>query len=409
MQIVSDVRLNRVAIKRRRLLLGAPLLRLATAASAVFYVAKFFFTSSADFSDMPPFAVIAYCVTSAITPAFIPLEVALYGTSAFQRVLGLLEFFIILLISYLLIVLMSNRKVQVLYLRRFGLSAANRMITQAIEGGLGRRYRVLTLDDTDFQPLEVPRIERILSRIAIPCAVLILFLAVFSEIGGQGLGLPDAVTVRIIGWFGLGLMGELLRVPLFTLMVVGVIILIYRWRIRQSLKLEIRSVEHIHRCLIRVRRLGGWLRRPSIMAPQALVVKVVDSLWQQTVSELVEQISLVICDVSEPTSNLTWEVENISARPEVACVFVGNAPAVHSWVEQIFGADVETAASRMKRLLHGQTIVVFDPARRFAQRRFNRSLRNSLENVWNSHSVRQALARDESRGCGPCGLGNRPL
>jgi hypothetical protein len=102
-------------------------------------------------------------------------------------IVWLLKSLAILATVYVLAALMSSRKTPVLYLRRFGLSDANRTIAQAINGGLGRQYRVITLDDSDFVPLEVPRIERILSRFGIPFALLVFFLAVDSLTGGQGL------------------------------------------------------------------------------------------------------------------------------------------------------------------------------------------------------------------------------
>ena len=71
----------------------------------------------------------------------------------------------------------------------------------------------------------------------------------------------------------------------------------------------------------------------------------------------------------------------MSASPEIKCLFVGNGPKVEIWVRQTSENDMETSASRMKSLLQEQTILVFDPARRFAQRRFNQSLRSRLENV----------------------------
>ena len=121
-----------------------------------------------------------------------------------------------------------------------------------------------------------------------------------------------------------------------------------------------------------------------MMAPQALVIKVVDRLWQEVVSELADHTHLVICDVSQPTNNLKWEVENMLARRNVRCVFVGDSPMVQTWAQADSDSNLEAPAARMKSLLHGQTILVFDPSQQFAQRKFNRNLRNSLENVSNT-------------------------
>jgi uncharacterized NAD-dependent epimerase/dehydratase family protein len=108
---------------------------------------------------------------------------------------------------------------------------------------------------------------------------------------------------------------------------------------------------------------------------------VVAKLWQEAVSELAKQVHVVICDVSKPTNNLKWEVEDMLARSKVRCVFVGDGAMVHAWAHANYDSNLATPASRLKSRLQDQTILVFDPARRFAQRRFNRNLRNSLENV----------------------------
>ena len=365
MQIASDIGLNQTGLKRRRRRLGARLLRLSVAAALIGFV----FIS-------PYEAIYAVALPFIVVPGML-------AEPAFERIAFLLVLLVVLAALYVLIALMSGRKTLVLYLRRFGLSDSNRMITRAIEGGLGRHYRVLTLDDSSFKPLEVPRTERILSRIGIPIAVLLLLVTFLSWGGGQGLGLPDKLLaiLFVLFPFAYGFGGILLLLPLLTLMPIVVAVLIYRWRIRRRSKLEIRSEEEIHRCLIRVQGLAAWLRRPSMLAPQALVVKVTDKLWQEVVSELAEAARLVICDVSEPTKNLIWEVEHVFAEPEIKCLFVGNGPMVRSWVQETGDEDPEAPRSWMKSLLQEQTILVFDPTGRFPQRRFNRNLRNSLDNV----------------------------
>src|SRR5215468_1731792 len=156
MEIASDVALNQTGLKRRRRRLSARLVRLAVAAGLIGLV----FTSPSE-------AIYLLALTS------MPLMM-LYGElSVLERSLLVLLYLAGISVLYVLIALMSSRKIPILYLRKFGLSRANRMVTRAIEGGLGRQYRVLTLDDSDFKPLEIPRIERILSRVAIPIALLL--------------------------------------------------------------------------------------------------------------------------------------------------------------------------------------------------------------------------------------------
>jgi hypothetical protein len=366
MYITSDIALNQDGLKRRRRRFRARVLRLVAAGSLIAYV--FIFPLGA---------------LGAVSMAFIPLELVLYG-SARDRIVWLPVCLAGVAAVYVMIALISSRKTPVLYLRRFGFRDANRMITRAIEEGLGRQYRVLTLDDSDFAPLEVPRIERIVSRLGIPLALLLLVVGIIEVTGGQSVLHVPTTLVAIIDYLvPLGYAAFLLALPFVTLMVLAAVVLVWRWRIRRSFKVEIRSAKQLERCLIRVKRLTGWLRRPSMVAPQALVIRVVDQLWQEVVSDLAEQVRLVICDVSEPTANLEWEVESMLARPRVKCLFVGEGPMVRNWAQTDSDSKSETPVSRMRILLQDHTVLVFEPAQRFAQRVFNRNLRNSLENASN--------------------------
>jgi hypothetical protein len=285
-------------------------------------------------------------------------------------------------------ILMSSKKLPVLYLRRFGLIAANRRISQAIERGLGRYYRVVTLDDSSFRPIEVPRWQRIFSRVGISVvslafAVVAAALFFMNRLWGPShtnlrLNMVDAIGAYIatVGFF-IGMLG----IPLLILFVLFAAMLAWRWHIRRRSRLEVRSRGDIERCLGRVRRLAGWLGRPSIMAPQAVVVNVVDELWQETVSELAIHVGLVIVDVSEPTANLIWELEQVFTNPQIVCLLVGDGLMVRKWVEEDGDLHLASAHSRMRALLQAWTILVCESQLRSAQRTYARNLRRWLGNI----------------------------
>jgi hypothetical protein len=284
-------------------------------------------------------------------------------------------------------ILMSSKKLPVLYLRRFGLTAANRRISQAIERGLGRYYRIVTLDDSSFRPIEVPRWQRILSRVgisvvALALAVLAAFLSI--EVGGWdpsrtfGPEYGGAVAVYL-GYFGfiIGVLG----IPLLVILVLLAVVFAWRWLIRRRSRLEVRSRGDIRRCLSRVRQLASWLRRPSIMAPQAVVVTVVDELWQETVSELATHVGLVIVDVSEPTANLIWELEQVFTNAQIVCLLVGDGLMVRKWTEEDGDLHFASTHSRMKALLQARTILVCESQKHFSQRMYARNLWRWLNNI----------------------------
>lgn len=61
---------------------------------------------------------------------------------------------------WLLAVVVSSDKRTVLYLRRFHAEGPQALMRRTLESGLGRRYRLVSLYDGLFQPLEVPPMLR---------------------------------------------------------------------------------------------------------------------------------------------------------------------------------------------------------------------------------------------------------
>ena len=120
------------------------------------------------------------------------------------------------------------------------------------------------------------------------------------------------------------------------------------------------------------------------MAPQAVVVNVVDELWQETVSQLATYVRLVIVDVSEPTANLIWELEQVFTNPQIICLLVGDGLMVRKWIEEDDDLHLTSAHSRMKALLQARTILVCEPQEHSSQRTYARNLSRWLDNVANA-------------------------
>ena len=118
------------------------------------------------------------------------------------------------------------------------------------------------------------------------------------------------------------------------------------------------------------------------MAPQAVVVNVVDELWQETVSQLATDVRRVIVDVSEPTADLIWELEQVFTNPKIVCLLVGDGPMVRQWIEEEDGdLHLASAHSGMKALLQARTILVCEPQKHRSQRTYTRNLLWWLDNV----------------------------
>ena len=276
---------------------------------------------------------------------------------------------------YLAIAVAGGRKSLVVYLRRFGRTRSGQAVTTALESGVSRRHRIVTLDDSRFPPLEVPPWERRLSRYG-PALLAVTLLALF------------VVTVRVLRqqgdylWLWLSQsMIPLLVASLWSVLTTFLLLVIHRYRIRRLARGRIASQADLDACASRLAGLSAWWRAPAIAAPQATVLSVDDRMWQRTVEEIVGDGSAVLIDVSEPTSNLVWEIETVLRDAPTRTVFVGDRAVVTRWSEDAAKAADSESARRIQMLLQGRPILTYDVADRKGRRSFRRSLMRALDNV----------------------------
>ena len=281
----------------------------------------------------------------------------------------------LLLSTYVLFSLAGGRKSVVLYLRRFGLTLSGNVVSRALESGLSGRYRIVTLDDSQFPALEVPPWERRLSRFGPPVLAAVLvgaFVFTVRSLRQQGNFLFLSLTAVTIPALAIGLW---LLLTLFALLV------IHRMRIRRQARIRIASDQDLEEGVRRVDRLGGWWRTPGIMAPQATVLGVDDGLWQKTVARLSQHASAVLLDVSEPTDNLVWELEAVSQSASARVVFVGERSLVTHWVATRENAAASTATNRVAALIGEGPVLLYDSADRRSRGGFRRHLMTAFDNL----------------------------
>jgi len=313
----------------------------------------------------------------------------LSGSWALGLVLGPPSAAVVLLGGYLILMALAPRKGVVLYLRRFRLTLAAHAMSEAIESGIGRHYRILTLDDASFVPIEVPRLERWMSRYGSLVPTLggaAAFLAVwwatarvFARYGYSlsGLGVLSGLVfsgflVMVVQYEGFMLVfWIILLVPAF---------LIHRRRVRNRSRIPIETRNDLSACVEYGRTLSGKLRAPAFLAPQATVVKVVDTLWQDTVYELARTADAILIDVSAPTVHVLWEIETAIRDFPSKIIYLGQKALTEEWIQAKDGADAAAGAALRERL-EGATMLAYEPVRRSARRQFRRSLRNALDNV----------------------------
>lgn len=75
------------------------------------------------------------------------------------------------------------------------------------------------------------------------------------------------------------------------------------------------------------------------MEPQATVVEVTDDAWQPTVQALIQETAYVIFDVSQPTANVLWELDQVfDASSHRKVLLVVDENLFHAWSASA-GAD----------------------------------------------------------------------
>lgn len=275
---------------------------------------------------------------------------------------------VLLAVAHLGANLLSAPKYPILFLRGFGLDV-NCVVSRVITAGLGRRFRLVTLDDSRFPPVDVPAAERWLSRLGPPviavavlaaCAALLSRFSTAVDIGGNLV----IETSNMMGYWA-ALIWALL-----------VLALAHLCRMRRYSRCRIETQRQLQAFLYRVRQLGRWPFRLSLLTPQTIIARVGDSLWQQTVAAASAQIWAVLIDVSDPTGNLLWETEQLR-RSFQKCVFI--AERDHLWIWNDRGPDERTEIiSSIITLIDNDAVLVYSAQSKLGGPAFRQSLRAAL-------------------------------
>lgn len=327
--------------------------------------------------------------------------------------------------------LARGRRAVVLFLRRFGYDDATAAVTFAVTRTIGGTWRLVTLDDAEVAPLGVATGTRALFRAVqaitggarrvaeislrtfpvVPWALCALIGAdlvrarIWEHAGDERVWmrvltpymdivsttfngrLPvDAVDLSLPGMFAalavvvagavLALGAVLTAAPL--LWVFTAVFLLFAsfpaGAVKQAEQLKTRDVHNGADLDSAIRALRDWSRK--VFGPRLVVLRVSSIIWRQAVSRLAAVSSVALVDVSEPTGNLLWEIQELmSSRTPV--VFICR----HDRAIEIAAAASSTSASTfdddMGRLLEMAQILAYTTDKS-GRRRFARALRATL-------------------------------
>ena len=339
--------------------------------------------------------------------------------------------------------LVRGARTSVLFLRRFGYTHATRAVTFAVLKTIGRTWRLVTLDDKQIEALGIPAASKwfffgshALMRLVLapfqifrfyPLALWIVIGVIVVDVGGAALwpspgntveteatryfeifevlivskrlplemvhlDLPGvfAVFLIVMGWPLVVLPPIAMAVPPWAWLVVLAFFVYIGFSIdvvRTADKARTRDVPHeaaIHQA---VYEIGEASKR--LLAPRLFVLRVDSNVWHETVSRFARQSSVALIDISEPSGNLLWEVEELTLRTKTPCVFIGEYDRVSPLGYDDVRSNAELSFPQLALLLGDHEVLAYTTDRA-GQRRFARALRGKLQQVTASREAEKA-------------------
>lgn len=263
--------------------------------------------------------------------------------------------------------LLRGRCHLVLFLRRFGFTPATSVASHTVSSVVGRKWRVVTLEDAQVEPV-TPKVWPSLTLFGLALGALPVVIfgprALLSDErdadgGGDVVG---NVIAGIVLWM-------LSIVVLWVLAIAIVLAAVHATLAFRASHDKRHVVERPEQLARDVRRITRRARRT--VAPTLSVVKVVDELWRDAVTQLTEPSSVVVVDVSEPSDSLIWEIEML-ARAGAATLFIADASRIATLVPAD-GSDGDAAVrQQLRQLVDGREVLVYRADDRRDMRRFHR-------------------------------------
>jgi hypothetical protein len=296
------------------------------------------------------------------------------------------------------VVLIRGKRHLALFLRKFGFTQATETLSLAIGSGLGRRWRLVTLDDHDVAPMGVSGQSRWTVRLV---RLVLVALAVAATVGGiravagsatdeaaneaYDQAYADAIASgdsELEAAFSAGFSKAVTAVLMAVLVVVLWSVLISLLATGSLLFTVIgRSARRAERAkavvVVRdaqVSAAAHRLRRASrrVLAPRVTVARVADRLWQLLVRALASTCDVVLVDVSYPTKNLLWEIQSLEEL-RARWLPIGQSDRLGALVR-----DPSPEAAELRQLLAGREVIGY---RIDAIDAFSDGLRRSLDLV----------------------------
>lgn len=313
--------------------------------------------------------------------------------------------------------LTQRRRRLVLFLRRFGHTEATHALTMAA-ARIGGHWRLVTLDDARIAAIGAPSgvrgfvgaVDRtkaglgkvtpvatkvwqaVMSGLAAAAAIAAGF-ALFSEKTWPARAdrveslvdfthPPHDVAGSLFQIFAyVMLAGLLLAAIAFALVIVGWTSVLPFVAVYGQVEDSVHDAER-HKVIAVADEpaLGRAMGRVKVQGKRVLsarltVLKVETPVWRQTVHGMASISAVPLIDVSDPTENILWEIQELLRQFGRRCVFVGQ---LHRLEALRVRAPLGSVVSRVQTLLDGHRVLAYT-GDGSDSRRFATALRNTLE------------------------------
>ena len=251
--------------------------------------------------------------------------------------------------------LVSGRKRTILFLRRFGDRELSERIRSALEGSLSWHYRLVALGDSTLPPIGVA--SRHFRRIVllVGCLAGCVMLALGGLLLWLGAAGQRASGSAFDAWYVAAAVVLLIPISAISLFALPFIYFARR-RVRRAAHARVDRQRDIESASRRVRRQKSWVNTLSLTAPQALILDTSDAFWQPTVLALLPVVDVAVIDLSDPTENIEWEVEQIVKQCADKFIVVAEREALQS----LFAQPLSETATRIFELVHGATLLTYE-------------------------------------------------
>lgn len=318
--------------------------------------------------------------------------------------------------------LVRGRRTLVLFLRRFGFEGSSRALSFAVGTAVGRRWRLITLDDAETAPVGVSmRARRTVGLFRIVAGAVFLGVLGYAAAWIHGSG-PGAIVEQLFRSIHEGAVARgdnpvaALFGALIAALVIGVAVLaivftlillptaalgtaaLFSWgswravrKAERAKALEVTTPEEIEPQVTRAAR-----RARAVFAPRLVVLRAASAVWRQVVRRLAGSVGAVVVDVSVPSENLLWEIETLRPGARARWITVGARDRLEPLASGGVTALDPALADRFRTALDGEQVLVYAGTTSADLVRFARSLRVRLERVQQPDS-RAAVASTQER------------